>query len=437
VHSILNNGLQLTSLSCIEITADKNSMNELTKYYSEKWRKPVLLICITVMLTALLFSRALLSIGLIGFIATSLVHKNIWRQVKTFLSLPFLWSMSLLFVLPLTTGFWSEDLSQWSQILLIKLPLLLLPICFAGEYGFSFKDWQEIAFVFLIVIFGGVCWSSSQYFQNTTSIHAGYLKANTIATPLGNDHVRFSLLVAIAILTSIFLLVRDNKIFKRAVGVLLLIMVGIEIIYLHVLAVRTGLICFYITILFFIGWLWNRRSKIKFLLIACLFFPLIAYFIFPTFKNRISYLKFDLSLVQKNIYLPGSNDGNRFASIKAGLALVQQRPFTGVGFGDIKNETDKFYSKNYPLMKEQDKILPSSEWMMYGAGAGWPGIILFSMIMLIPFSVKAPHRNMFWWLLNIFMAFSYLFDIGLEVQYGVFIHAFMLLWWYKWLQLKE
>ena len=50
---------------------------------------------------------------------------------------------------------------------------------------------------------------------------------------------------------------------------------------------------------------------------------------------------------------------------------------------------------------------------------------------------KELKKNIFWISLNIFIAFSYLFDIGLEVQYGVFIHAFMLLWWYKWLQLKE
>jgi O-antigen ligase len=413
-------------------------MNQLTKFYNEKWRKPVLLVWIIIMLTALLFSRALLSIGLIGFITSSLIHKNIKRQLKVFLSSPFLWSTSLLFVMPLITGFWSENFSQWAQIIQIKLPLLLLPVCFAGEYGFSFKDWEKIAFVFLIVTFVGVCWSFWQYFQNINAIHAGYLKANTIATPLGNDHVRFSLLVAIAILTGIFLFLRRNN--KTVIGivvVLLFSMIGVGIIYLHVLAVRTGLICFYFTILFFTGWLWNRRSKIRFFLIACLFFPLIAYFIFPTFKNRISYLKYDISLVQKNIYLPGSNDGDRFASIQAGLALLKQHPFTGVGFGDIKNETGKLYSKNYPLMKEQDKILPSSEWMMHGAGAGWPGIVLFTIVMLIPFFMKMLRHNIFWWLLNIFMAFSYLFDIGLEVQYGVFIHAFILLWWYKWLQLKE
>jgi hypothetical protein len=31
------------------------------------------------------------------------------------------------------------------------------------------------------------------------------------------------------------------------------------------------------------------------------------------------------------------------------------------------------------------------------------------------------------------VAFSFLFDIGLEAQFGVFVYAFIVLWWWKWL----
>jgi hypothetical protein len=34
--------------------------------------------------------------------------------------------------------------------------------------------------------------------------------------------------------------------------------------------------------------------------------------------------------------------------------------------------------------------------------------------------------------LNIIAAFSFLFDIGLEVQFGVFIYSFLVLWLWKW-----
>ena len=84
-------------------------------------------------------------------------------------------------------------------------------------------------------------------------------------------------------------------------------------------------------------------------------------------------------------------------------------------------------------MKEQDKVYPASEWLMYGAGAGLPGFIVFTVCMLIPFLTRVRHQ-LPWWILNAGAAFSFLFDIGLEVQFGVFIYAFIVLWWWKWMK---
>src|SRR5712675_2253585 len=108
-------------------------MNGLGKNLAaDKWKKLIIFISMLAMLTGLLFSRGLLSSGLIVFAALSLIHKNIWEQLKKFFSSTLLWTISLLFLLPLISGLWSEDLSKWSQILRIKLPFLLLPLCFAG-----------------------------------------------------------------------------------------------------------------------------------------------------------------------------------------------------------------------------------------------------------------------------------------------------------------
>jgi hypothetical protein len=404
----------------------------------EQWRTLAFYPGIAAMLTGLLFSRALLSSGMIFFVLVSLFHTTILQQVKTFFASPFLWSMSLLFALPAISGLWSDDLSQWSQVLRIKLPLLILPVCFAGEIKFKSKDWGNICYIFLILIFGGICWSLWRYVQNKNAIHAAYLKAYTIETPLGNDHVRFSLLVVIAIFAILFLLANGVQNYKRVTKGVLLFLAVTNFIYLHVLAVRTGLVCFYLGAFVFVLWLLSQhKRKNLFLSILVFLLPVAAYFIFPTFRNKIRYVKYDLSFVQKNIYVPGSSDGNRLASVKAGWALLKQEPFAGVGFGDIKKEAGKFYKNNYPQMSTSDKILPSSEWMIYGSGTGWWGVGFFSLVMLVPFVIKGLRKNIFWILLNIFIAISYLFDIGLEVQYGVFIHAFVLLWWYKWLQLNE
>ena len=111
---------------------------------------------------------------------------------------------------------------------------------------------------------------------------------------------------------------------------------------------------------------------------------------------------------------------------------MNKHPVAGVGFGDVLSATKKWYAVNFPQMLEADKIYPSGEWVIYGAGCGWPGILLFSFVMIIPFWIKTGNR-LLWWLVNATASFSFLFDTGLEVQFGVFIYSFIILWWWKWL----
>jgi hypothetical protein len=158
--------------------------------------------------------------------------------------------------------------------------------------------------------------------------------------------------------------------------------------------------------------------------------PIAAWFLFPTFQNRIKYNLYDISNVSQNKYVPGGNDGNRILSLKAGWNVLREHPF-GVG-GDVVNKTFQWYDINVPQMRENEKLFPASELLMYTGFAGWIGLILFITIMLTPFFEKTRKNYFFWLSLNVVMASSFLFDIGLEAQFGVFIYAFIVLWWWKW-----
>jgi hypothetical protein len=197
-----------------------------------------------------------------------------------------------------------------------------------------------------------------------------------------------------------------------------------------------GLLSFYI---FFALYATYRLIKAKHFLptliciVALVLAPIIAWFTIPTFENRIKYFIYDFSHVRENTYLPGSSDGARFLSIKAGWDVVKKNPF-GVGAGDLKNKVDAWYDLNVREMAPADKFLPCSEWMMYGGFAGWPGIIIFSAIMFLPFFINAGDQKFYWISLNIIAAFSFVFDMGIETQYGTFLYCFIILWWWKWLQ---
>ena len=157
--------------------------------------------------------------------------------------------------------------------------------------------------------------------------------------------------------------------------------------------------------------------------------PLAAWFLLPTVQNRIKYIIYDFSHIKTDTYLPGSNDGTRMLSLKAGWNVLKEKPL-GTGAGDVVNESFEWYDKHIPGMLETDKIYPASEWLLYGGVAGWIGVVLFTAIMLLPFFVKSGGR---FYLVSVALvsAFSLVFDVGLETQFGVFIYAFVILWWWK------
>ncbi len=396
------------------------------------------------MVTALFFSRGLLSVSMAAFVVVSFFHTGFKKHLSDFFSSPLLWSMSLLFFLPLLSGLWSEDKKEWADIARIKLPLLFLPLAFAGPFHFSKKQWDWLVYIFVGLVTAGTCWSMLHYISNVADINESYLRAKSLVTPLENDHVRFSWLVSVCILLAgWFSVTRRNE--SRLISWLFVVIAIWLSVFLHILAARTGLFSFYIMIAGTGCWLIFKKRKPatpagqpgtgwKFglvLIVGLLVLPMIAYKVLPSFQNRVKYFLYDKGFFEKAHYLPGSTDAVRVISLKAGWSIMREQPVTGVGFGDVMAKAKKWYETNYPPMIEADKIYPSSEWMLYGAGCGWPGFILFSLVMLIPFIIKTNNR-LLWWLLNATAAFSFVFDIGLEVQFGVFIYSFIILWWWKW-----
>jgi O-antigen ligase len=344
--------------------------------------------------------------------------------------------MSLLFFLPVLSGLWSQQEEQWTDIVRIKLPLFFMPLAFASPFGFSKRDWGKLIILFIVFVTTGTLWSTAIYLSTINAVNENYLHSQIIITPLLNDHVRFSWMVCMAILLALWQFSGKKEKENKISWVWLITTIWL-IIFLHILAARTGLFSFYLIIL--LASLWFILKKLKpfygvLLFALFLALPVAAYYILPTFHNRVKYFLYDLPYFSKRHYKTGMNDAVRIISMKAGWDVMNKNPAAGVGFGDVLTETKKWYAANYPQMTESDKIYPGNEWLMYGAGCGWPGFLLFSIIMTIPITLKRMKHQWLWYMLNVTAAFIFAFDIGLEIQFGVFVYSFMVLWWWKWLQ---
>jgi len=237
---------------------------------------------IVLMLVSLFTSRFLLSVSFILFLLLTCFHKNIIQQLIFFFQNPFLLGIGFLFFIPFVSFLWSEDRNMWMHFARIKLPLFLFPVAFAGKWQLSLKQWKYVAVVFIFIVFAGCCWSLWQYEQNMHTIHEQYLKAKLIPTPLENDHVRYSLVVVIAVICLVLLL---QKYRLETKWFMLLFAAVFFIVYLHILSARTGLISlyFFLTGYFFYLSLKLRRTKwliVFFMVVIAM--PVAAWLIFPT-----------------------------------------------------------------------------------------------------------------------------------------------------------
>lgn len=396
----------------------------------------MIFILLIAMMASLFFSRAGLSISMILFTVVSFLHSDIKKQFRYFFSSPVLWSMSVLFIVPLISGLWSSDKQQWLDIMRVKLPLLALPLAFAAPFQLSKKNIEWLQYIFILLVICGTLWSMFHYVSNMEAVNEGYLRAKSLVTPVENDHIRFSWMVSIAVLLAGWQYWQKRK-EKNSIAYLFLFVAVWLVVFLHILAARTGLFSFYIMLVITAFVLALKTKKINYsaaLLVVIIALPVLAWFTLPSFHNRVRYFLYDYEYFRKTQYLQGANDANRVISLKAGWNVLQQNPLHGVGFGDIKASAEGWMDEHYPGMLESDKFYTSSEWLVYGAGCGWPGVLLFTFIMLTPF-FAAVKNKLAWWCVNGTAAFSFLFDVGLEVQFGVFLYAFIVLCFWKCLRI--
>ncbi|MDE3144059.1 MAG: O-antigen ligase family protein, partial [Bacteroidota bacterium] len=276
-----------------------------------------------------------------------------------------------------------------------------------------------------IVVLIGCLWSVIIFLNDKDAITKSYLVAKVMPTVLDDDHIRFSWLISLSIiLLNWQMIIESTKIEKIIGGILCFLL----IVYLHLLASKTGLLCLYASIFVMIFYFLFKKETRKIsllLLVSIAVLAFIAYRSFPTLHNRVQYVLYDFNNYSNGKIETGSSDGARVLSMKAGWFITKQHPYTGVGFGDLKNEIISWHQQFHPTTQNYERFIPTNEWLIYSAASGWLGVILFSagLIFLLPFfSLK----NIFSVCLMMSLMIPLITDDSLEGQYGVAIFSLVI-----------
>ena len=123
------------------------------------------------------------------------------------------------------------------------------------------------------------------------------------------------------------------------------------------------------------------------------------------------------------------SDMGRLISYDIALKEITKHPLTGVGAGDMFDEVKKGYAQWYPDVTESRKLLPHNQFMLVALGCGLLTFVIFCVWVFMPFGIVQKNREGFFLLSTIIILLVPLMEEPtLEIQFGVFVYLFFLLW---------
>lgn len=384
------------------------------KYYSNRTIFLVLLI-----LFGFVSSRAIISIGT-GLLAFNLLisfKEHQWQffsRKKTAILIP-----AIVFLAASLFLFWSPDFKTSVNQLYYRLPWLVIPISVASIDKLETKIVHSILAYFILIVSVSGLIVLGNYFLNYEFYTEQIKLAKNIPTPL--NHIRYSLMVAFTAVCSLYFAIRNNmklspwdRFFFSSTAIFLSIL-------LHILSVRSGLLCYYLSVgalVVYLTWLYGKWWIIPTAVVLIVSALSAAYFTVPSLQNKVAYMRYDLQqLKQGNI---GHNsDGRRWRSLLIAKELIADKPILGYGLGQVESVSKSYYQTRYPEVEEYNQKVPHNQFLYSGVEMGVTGVILILLLFLAPYLFITMSQHPLFIFLSLIVLSSCLVENTMESQVGM------------------
>lgn len=374
--------------------------------------------------------RILPSIGMAGVALTGIAYTVVHRRIANRALWPVFGSLSLVFVLHLLQGLNTEPahMGEYSRDVVLQLPFLLLPLGFwllpamPGRY----LRWLWLLLVAMTLL--AAAGATINYLLHARVINEMYLHSKVM--PTEPDHIRFSLLITLAIAAGVLLLAH-NAVRPVLRPWLIGALVALAL-FLHMLAVRSGEMTFYALGGLAILWLVLRRRQLKragAVAAALVLLPVFSYAVFPTFRNKVYNTQEDVGKVSQRTSSEGKNYSiaARVYSYKAALSIWRDNKLVGVGKPDLESEMATRYQRFYPEMGAEFYIMPHNQYLYNMAAYGALGLLGFMAALFYPAWWARGRRAPLLLAQYVSIALSFLVEYTLETQIGLAFVVFFLL----------
>lgn len=385
-------------------------------------------VCIIISIFLVNWLRVALGIAMAGLAVTSVVFSLVHKRIANRALWPVFGSIAMVFVLHVLAGLHTQtgNMNEYRFDLGMQLPSLVLPLSFwllpplPGRY-LRWLWWLFIAMTVLAALGATI-----NYLLHAQEINESYMHSKVM--PTEPDHIRFSIIITMAIAAAALLLA--HRAIPRAWRSWVKAAVVGLVLFLHLLAVRSGEMTFYALGGMTVLWLVfsaKQRKKAIFLAVVLMFLPVVSYLAFPTFRNRVYNTQEDVSKVQESSEGKNFSISARVYSYQAALAVWRDNKLVGVGKPNLEGEMAKRYATLHPQLTPEFYILPHNQYLYNLAAYGAIGLLVFCLSLFYPaWWARRTHAPL---LLAqyVSIALSFLVEYTLETQVGLAFVVFFLL----------
>jgi O-antigen ligase len=268
--------------------------------------------------------------------------------------------------------------------------------------------------------------STGNYLLHMQEINDMYLQSKVM--PTEPDHIRFSLIITLAIGAAALLLSNTGLEVKLRPWLVAAI-IGLAF-YQHLLAVRSGLVTLYALGGLGIIWLIFRQKHYKkaaALGVALLLLPLFSYVCFPTFRNKYANTREDVGRVSQTSSANNYSLVGRVYSYKVALMVIEDNPWFGVGKADMEQELATHYQREFPNIQPEAYILPHNQYLYSAVAFGSVGLLLFIVSFYYAGLTRWPSYSPLILIQYLIVTLSFLVEYTLETQIGIAFSLFFLL----------
>lgn len=392
--------------------------------YKAETKNNIAVVCALAMLVGFLLSRAVLSVSIIAFGINALigVHPKHWVKNKWWL-LGVAW-VAIYFI----SGLWTANFSEWNERVSVKLPVLLLPLAFGLLSPFTEKQLRVFTVGGALLFLASTCYSLSFLFADPDYYIEQYRFSKVMPTLANHDYIRYSLSISLFVIWCFYFL---PHIANKAAKWLVRITVAILCIYIHIVAVKTGILVLYLFVSIWAIYIAFKRKLVTGLgiMLFIVLAAVSAYKYVPTFQQKVDYFRYSWKVFSEGRYDSDYSDIGRLVSYDVALKMLPAYAVYGTGIGDMHDAMRSGYRAYYPYVADDLQLKPHNQFLIVALGCGIPAMLLFLVWVCYPLKLVSKTRDGFFLFAVWFvMLVPLMVEPFLELQLGVYVYLFFLLW---------